>query len=241
MWKQHLVICAVLALLAVPLYFADMYLLKRSGGGWISLNLNGLIIVPYIALAALHICVSSLALFQFPGARLLSLHIAAGIVSLGLLIAGFLIYMRLEDARSQADYSKRMEIVQQLRNAVELQRWWYVPNPDMPTELHVRVKVNESGSFSGNADGRVSDVGEMIFNTVDTPHRKVGKGEEFTYIFPLHFLKQGKAERVSITLYLFKGEGGSAPQDATIIFEDKPASEYDGNFIYKQIPPPSLQ
>jgi hypothetical protein len=218
-----------------------MYLLK-SRGGWIAINMNGILIVPYIAFAALHIFISSLALYQFPGARLLPLHIVSGILSLGLLIGGFVIYMRHEDARSKADYSKRMETVRQLRKVIELQRWWYVPNADAPTELHVRVKVNESGRFSGNAEGRVGDrLGELIFDTVSTPHRQAGKGEEFTYIFPLQFLKQGKADTVSIALYLFKGESGSASEDVTVIFEDQPPSDYDGHFIYKQIPPPSSQ
>jgi hypothetical protein len=242
MWKQHIVICTVLALLAIPLYFADMYLL-RSRGGWIAINLNGIIIVPYIAFTALHICISSLALSLFPGARLLPLHIVSGIVSLGLLVAGFLIYMRREEARSKADYSKRMETVQQLRKAIELQRWWYVPNADAPTEIHVRVKVNESGRFSGNAEGRVGDrLGELIFDTVvASPQHQAAKGEEFTHVFPLQFLKQGKAETVSIALYLFKDENGSAPENVYIIFEDNPPSDYDGHNIYKQIPPPSPQ
>jgi hypothetical protein len=242
MWKQHIVVCSALALLAIPLYVADMYLLKSRGGGWIALNMNGLIIVPYIAFAALHIGVTSLALFRFPTARLLSLHVVSGILSIGLLIAGFVIYLRIDDARSAADYSRRMETVQQLRKAIELRRWWYEPNADAPMELHVRVKVNESGRFSGNAEGRTGDsLGELIFNTLDTSHRQAGKGEEFTYIFPLHFMKEGKAEAVSITLYLFKDQTGSAPEDITVIFEDKPATDYDGHFIYEQIPPPSPQ
>jgi len=240
MWRQHIAICTALAFLAVPLYFVDMFLLKRSGGGWIWLNLQGLIIVPYIAFAALHILISSLLLFQFSTSRLLALHIASSIVSIALLGAGFVIYMRIEDARSAEDYRKRTEMVEQLRKAIELRRWWYMPNSDAPKEVHVRVKVNESGRFSGNAEGRASDnLGELIFNTADTPHRQVGKGEEFTYIFPLQFLKEGKAEAVSITLYLFKDQTGSAAENVTIIFEDKPATGYDGHFIYEQLPPPS--
>jgi hypothetical protein len=242
MWKQHFSICAVLALLAIPVYFADMYLLKSRGGGWIALNMQGLIIVPYIAFAALHICVSSLALFQFSSSRLLSLHVVSGILSLGLLVGGFVVYTRLERARNAEDYRKRMEIVEQLRKVIELRRWWYVPNADAPKELHVRVKVNESGRFSGNAQGRAGgNLGELIFNTVDVPQRQAGKGEEFTHIFPLNFLKEGKADDVSISLYLFKDQTGSAPENVTIVFEDKPASRYDGHFIYEQIPPRSPQ
>ena len=78
----------------------------------------------------------------------------------------------------------------------------------------------------------------MIFNTQDSPHRRVNKGEEFSFAFPLTFLKPGKAEVVSITLYMFKDQTGSIPEDVTIIFENNPATDYDGHFIYAQIPPP---
>ena len=55
--------------------------------------------------------------------------------------------------------------------------------------------------------------------------------------FPLHFLREGKADSVSIALYLFKDQNGTVPEDVAIIFEDNPSTEYDGQFIHKQIPP----
>jgi hypothetical protein len=239
MWKQHIGICTVLALLAIPLYIADKSLLK-GGGGWITLNMNGLIIVPYIVFVALHIAVSSLALFQFPAARLLPLHLLSGIISIGLLVVGFFAYSGYESAREAAAYGKRMETIQQLRKTIELREWWYEPNAETPAEIHLRVKVSESGRFSGNVDGRAGgNFGEMIFNTQDTPQREVSKGEEFSIAFPLHVLKAGKADSVSIALYMFKGQTGTILEDVTVIFEDNPSSEYDGHFIYKQIPPPT--
>ena len=240
MWKQHIGICSGLVLVAIPVYFADRYLLKGGGGGWISLNLNGLIIVPYIAFVAVQIAVSSLALFQFPTARVVPLHLLSGVTSIGLLVVGFFAYTGYERARETADYEKRMETIQHLREAIELREWWYEPNAEAPTEIRVRVKVSESGLFSGNAEGRSgAKLGEMIFNTQDTPPRQAGKGEEFSFVFPLHFLSEGKADSVSIALYLFKDETGTVPEDLTIIFEDNPATEYDGQSIYKQIPPPT--
>jgi len=240
MWKQHIGICALLVLFALPLYVADRILLKGGGGGWISLDLQGVIIIPYIAFVAVQIVVSSLALFQFPTARVLPLHLVSGIVSIGLLIVGFSIYSGYDRAKERADYDKRMGTVRQLREAIELREWWYEPNAEMPTEIHLRVKVSESGRFSGNADGRSGgNVGEMVFNTQDTAQRQVGKGEEFSFVFPLHFLSKGRADSVSIALYLFKDQTGRVPEDVTIIFEDNPSTDYDGHFIYKQIPPPT--
>ncbi|PYS32713.1 MAG: hypothetical protein DMG14_33750 [Acidobacteria bacterium] len=240
MWKQHIGICTALVLLGIPLYVADRYLLKGGGGGWISLNLNGLIIIPYIAFVAVQIAVSSLALFQFPTARVLPLHLLSGVISIGLLVVGFFAYSGYERAQETADYEKRMETIRQLREAIELREWWYEPNAEAPTEIHVRVKVSESGRFSGNAEGRAAgNFGEMIFNTQDSPQRQAGKGEEFSFVFPLHFLSEGKADAVSIALYLFKDQTGTVPEDLAIIFEDNPSTEYDGHFIYKQIPPPT--
>jgi hypothetical protein len=238
-WKQHLVICVVLALLAVPVYRVDSFLFKAPSSGWISLDLSGLLIIPYLAFATLHIAVSSLALFRFPAAPLRLLHFVSVIVSLGLLVAGFVLYTGLESARSAAEYKKTLDTVEQLRNVLELREWWYVPSADAPQEIHARVKVHESGRFSGNADGRAAgNFGEMIFTTAGSLQRQVSRGEEFTYVFPLRRVKEGKAESVSIALYLFKDQTGSAPEDVTIIFENHPQSAYDGHFLYAQIPPP---
>src|SRR5262245_52053161 len=202
--------------------------------------MNGLIIVPYIAFASLHIVVSSLVVFQFPAARLFPLHVLSGIISIGLLVVGFVAYSGYERAQEAAAYGKRMETIQQLRKTIELLEWWYEPNAETPAEIHVRVKVSESGRVSGNVDGRAGgNLGEMIFNTQDTAHREVSKDEEFSFAFPLHFLKEGKADSVSIALYMFKGQTGTISENVTIIFEDTPSSEYDGHFIYKQIPPPT--
>jgi hypothetical protein len=240
MWKQHIVICASLALLAIPLYVADSYLLKGSGGGWISLDMTGLIIIPYIAFAATHVVVSSLGLFFIPSTRPLSLHILSGITSVGLLVLGFIIYTAYDRAQDAASYEKRMKTVEQLKKVIELRDWRYEPSDDAPKEIRVRVKVNEAGRFSGNAEGRAEgNPGEMIFNTEDTPQRQASKGEEFSMALPLHFLKEGRADSVSITLYLFKDETGTAPEDVTIIFEENPKTDYDGQFIYAQIPPPA--
>src|SRR5215510_13827650 len=177
---------------------------------------------PYIAFVAVQLAVSSLALFQFPTARVLPLHLLSAVISIGLLVVGFFAYSGYEHDQETADYEKRMETVQQLREAIELREWWYEPNAEAPTEIHVRVKVSECGRFSGNAEGRAGgNLGEMIFNTQDSPQRQAGKGEEFLFVLPLDFLSEGKADWVSIALYLFKDQTGTVPEDLAIIFEDK--------------------
>jgi hypothetical protein len=149
MWKQHIAICATLALLAIPLYIADRYLTKCGGGGWISLDFSGVIIIPYIAFVAVHIAVSSLILAVSPNVRLLPLHLSSGILTIGLLVVGLLTYSARQRSRDAANYEKRDEIIQQLRNAIELREWWYEPSDEALKEIHVRVKVHESARVSG--------------------------------------------------------------------------------------------
>jgi hypothetical protein len=48
MWLLHGKVCLVFLLLAIPIAIADLWLLKGGSGGWISLNLRGFIIVPYL-------------------------------------------------------------------------------------------------------------------------------------------------------------------------------------------------
>jgi hypothetical protein len=106
MWKQHIGICATLVLFGIPVYVADQFLLKGGGGGWISFDFQGLIIIPYIGFVVFQIAVSSLALFQFPTARVLPLHLLSGIISIGLLVVGFFAYSGYEHAKEAADYEK---------------------------------------------------------------------------------------------------------------------------------------
>ena len=41
-WRKHLIICLVLVLLAIPIYFLDRALLGGGGGGnWITLDFRG--------------------------------------------------------------------------------------------------------------------------------------------------------------------------------------------------------
>ena len=51
-WRKHLIICLVLGLLAIPIYFLDRALLGPSGGNWITLDFRGVIFWTYITLVA---------------------------------------------------------------------------------------------------------------------------------------------------------------------------------------------
>ena len=92
-WRRHLIICLFLVLLAVPIYCLDLALLGgRGGGNWITLDFRGLIFWTYIALLAIHVTLSSIAVLLFPRSGALRIHFGSMVLSLILLVAGFVVY-----------------------------------------------------------------------------------------------------------------------------------------------------
>ena len=92
-WRRHLIICLFLVLLAVPIYCLDLALLGgRGGGNWIILDFRGLIFWTYITLLAIHVTLSSMAVLLFPRSGALRIHFGSMVLSLILLVAGFVVY-----------------------------------------------------------------------------------------------------------------------------------------------------
>ena len=75
-WRKHLIICLFLGLLAIPIYFLDLALNKpgRASGNWITLNFQGFIFWTYIALLAIQVVLSSIAILSFPRLGALPIH-----------------------------------------------------------------------------------------------------------------------------------------------------------------------
>jgi len=92
-WRRHLIICLFLVLLAIPIYCLDLALLGgRGGGNWITLDFRGLIFWTYITLLAIHVTLSSMAVLLFPRPGALRIHFGSMVLSLILLVAGFVVY-----------------------------------------------------------------------------------------------------------------------------------------------------
>jgi hypothetical protein len=99
-WRKHLIICSFLGLLAVPIYFLDLVTTQQGGGNWITLDFRGLIFWTYITLLAIHVTLSSIAMLSFPNSGALRIHLCSMVLSVILLIAGFVFYGKLLRAQT---------------------------------------------------------------------------------------------------------------------------------------------
>ena len=244
-WRKHFLICFVLGLLVIPIYFLDRTLLGGGGGGnWITLDFRGLIFWSYVALVAVHVTLSSIAVLLFPKAGALWIQLGSLVLSVILLIAGVAVYGKVRRLAISSEYRALMESRRRLINAIELKKWSYFPNESHPTEIRVNVVVRQSGRFAGNVTGEQTDSSgssKTIFESINGPEsqRQVSSGEAFTYAFRLEFLTAGRADDVRVTLYLFKAPTGPAAGDITKVFIKAPEHNDDGQTFYGVLPPPS--
>ena len=243
-WRNHLIICLVLGLLAIPIYFLDRALLGPSGGNWITLDFRGLIFWTYIILVAIQVAVSSVAVLLFPKAGALRIHLGSMVLAVVLFITGVAVDGKLRRLAMSNEYRTMMANRRPLMNVIELRKWWYLPDESHPTEIRVSVVIHQPGRFAGNVIGEQRDPSgssTTIFQSNNGPEsqRQVRSGEAFIYPFPLKFLNTGHADDVRITLYLFKAPGGPAAGDISKVFMKSPQREDDGEYFYGVLPPPS--
>jgi hypothetical protein len=100
-WRKHLIICLFLGLLAVPIYFLDLATTQQGGSNWITLDFRGLIFWTYITLLAIHVTLSSISVLLFPNSGTLRIHLWSMVLSVILLIAGFVFYGKLLRAQER--------------------------------------------------------------------------------------------------------------------------------------------
>jgi hypothetical protein len=243
-WRKHLIICLVLGLLAIPVYFLDRALLKSSGGNWIALDFRGLIFWTYVSLVGIDITLSSIAILLFPKSGALRIHFGSFVISLILFVTGMTALEKLHRLAISNQYRALMESRRALSSVIELKEWWYFPDESDPAEIRVSVVVHQSGRFAGNVTGERTDPSgssTTIFESTNEPEsqRQVSGGDAFTYAFPLKVLTPGRADNVQIALYLFKAPNGPNVDDIEKIFMKSPKQEDDGQFFYGALPAPS--
>lgn len=242
MWRSQFILALVLLLLTIPLYFLDHYLLRPTGGNWISLDFRGVLLWGYLIFIGLHLMLSSLGLHFSQKQSLLSIHLVSGLASVVLMIFGYFIVVKTDQYRGREKYEVRMEERQKLAKVIQLSDWWLVPNTQNPEEVHIKVKVSESGRFAGGVQGReAGENGRQIFAQEKQHQFPVKAGEEFTYVSELKRYNEGEATQWEIRLSLFKDQTGSAPENITKIFRENPAREEDGHFFYGELSSPSSE
>jgi hypothetical protein len=99
-WRKHLIICLFLGLLAIPIYFMDRASMGGGGGNWITLDFRGVIFWTYITLLAIHVSLSSIGVLSFSNSGALRIHLCSMVLSVILLIAGFVFYGKLLRAQT---------------------------------------------------------------------------------------------------------------------------------------------
>jgi hypothetical protein len=244
-WRKQLIICLVLGLLAIPIYFLDRALLGGGGGGnWITLDFRGVLFWTYVTLIAIDVPLSSIAVLLFPKAGASRIHFGSTVLAVVLLITGVAVYGKLRRVAISNEYRTMMANRRPLMNVIELKQWWYVPDESHPTEIRVSVVIHQPGRFAGNVTGEQTDSAgssTTILESTNGPdsQRQVRSGAAFTYAFPLKFLTAGRANDVRITLYLFKAPSGPAAGDIAKVFMKSPQRDDDGEYFYGVLPPPS--
>ena len=117
-WRKHLIICLFLGLLAVPIYFLDLTSTGGGGGNWITLDLRGLIFWTYVTLLAIHVALSSIVTLSFPKSGMLRIHFWSMVVSVILLVTGFVAYGKL--LRAQAISSRQRSLMERCRSLTDV-------------------------------------------------------------------------------------------------------------------------
>jgi hypothetical protein len=244
-WRRHAIVCLSLGLLALPVYWLDLALNRGGGSGnWIALDFRGLIFWSYIGWLAINVVLSSVGLLAFPGWGVWRIHAASTVLSAVLLVTGLVTYGNLRQRAISNEYRALMERRRVLINVIELTGWRYYPDDVSPTQIYADVVVHDSGRFAGNVTGNQTDPSggaNVVFQSTNGPEsqRQVGKGEAFTYVFPLEILRDGQADDVRITLYLFKARSGPAEGDVEKVFMKSPRQQDDGQYFYAALPAPS--
>jgi hypothetical protein len=102
-WRKHLMICLVLGLLAIPIYFLDRALNEEVGGNWITLDFRGLFFWTYVTLVAIDIAVSSIGVLSVAKSGALRIHFWSMVLSAILLVTGFVMYGKLLRAQTTSN------------------------------------------------------------------------------------------------------------------------------------------
>jgi hypothetical protein len=238
MWQQHLIIVGVLLLMALPLYLLDHFLLRPSGDIFL-INLRSMLIVAYAAWLAVHVPLSTLALYLLKTDRLYTLHALAALASAALLVGGLKLNDRIQAAEAREKREARMKMREGLFDSITLEKWWYTPGAATPEAIGAVLVVGHSGRLAARVEGRSSAKdGTTVYAGEMKPQKEVRAGERIEYTFSLRHYGGAQAEHVRFRFSLFRDRHGSAPEDIFKIYGAVPEQADDGRYFYAVLPPP---
>ncbi|MDP4283663.1 MAG: hypothetical protein Q8891_04530 [Bacteroidota bacterium] len=186
MLRSHILICSILVLLAIPVYLVDNNTLKSSGGDWISLDLKGLLIGPYLVFIGIYISLSTLAVIYSHHFTIFKIHFYSAILSLAMLGIGLVLFDKVGKNSSAKKYNAKIDQRKSLFNNIQVKRWWFVPTAKKPKEIHVDLEVTSAGRLTALATGKENgEYGKDIFSSDGEVQHLVKAGEPIHYVFPL--------------------------------------------------------
>jgi hypothetical protein len=231
MLRNHILICTILVLSAIPVYIAGNNMLKSGGGDWISLDFRGLFIRLYLVFIGIYIAFSTLVVVYSHHLKLLKIHAFSAILSLAIIAIGLFLFDKVRKNSSVNKYSAKMELRKSIFNDVRVKQWWIVPTAENPKEIHVDLEVAAAGRFAALATGKENgENGKNIFSS---------GGEDQHLVFPITIINPGQAKDIEFTFYLFKAPIGETREDDVVkIFKDSIVTTDDGSYFYDTLPRP---
>jgi hypothetical protein len=239
MWRTHLIILGLLALLAGPVLLLDRNLLLPRGGP-LPVDMRGAFITVYLFWLVAQIVVSTCFLLVLKEPKPVWLHVLGAPVAIVLVVAGFFVYSRVESHLAGNARQAHLDARSGYADAVRLVHWQLEPADGTPERARLTLDFSYSGRFAALIQGRsVEDM--QTFSGELKPQVQVEAGERLEAVLPLTHFRKLPAEDVSVTLYLFKDETGSAPEDIRMTYRNGLTVRDDGQYFYAPLPPEGVR
>ena len=240
MSKFHFIILAGLALLALPVYLADRNLMAPTSGP-LPVDMRGVLITVYLIWFGIEAVVSTGLLLAFRDARPVWIHLLSAPVAVLLTIAGVVAFGAFGDYRAGKAREAHLEARAGYADAIRLVQWQLEPAVGTPERALLSLDFWFSGRFAAHIEGRSIDDMQTYTGELK-PQVQVEAGEHLDAVLPLTHYRDLPAENVSITLYLFKDETGSAPEDIRMTYRSGlTAREDDGSRFHAPLPPEGMR
>ncbi|WP_346912116.1 hypothetical protein [uncultured Roseibium sp.] len=239
MWRTHLIILGLLALLAGAVLLLDRYLLLPRGGP-LPVDMRGAFITVYLLWLLAQIVVSTSLLLVLKEPKPVWVHVLGAPIAIVLVIAGFFIYSGVDSYLAGNARQARLDARAGYADAVRLVEWKLEPADGTPERARLILVFKAFGRFAAHIEGRSAEDMQTFAGELK-PQVQVEAGERLDVVLPLTHYREQPAEDVSVTLYLFKDETGSAPENIHMTYRTGLTVRDDGKYFYAPLPPEGVR